>query len=111
MVRIHLRATATALSLSVLAAAAACSSANEYAGSGGAASCDTCANVYTNGGIVCAPGSSSDAWQALALCACDVGPCESACYKSFCQSMPADMACGTCLVAKCAAQETTCAGN
>lgn len=122
MVRIHLGAAATALFVLSLLGAAACSSANEYAGSGGGASCDTCYNVYVNGGIACGPGPSADAWNGLALCACgevptagDGGlvpsPCASACTASYCLSKPADMACGTCLVAKCAAQESACAAN
>src|ERR1700679_4230610 len=120
---IPLCAAATALSLLAFVAAAACSSANEYApGGGGAPACDTCANVYTNGGIACGPGPSTDAWEALALCACDEvilandagqkeAPCQSACTASFCQSLPADMTCGTCLAMSCAAQVSACGSN
>ena len=123
MQRIHLRATVVALSLSAFVVAAACSSANEYSpGGGGGPVCGTCADIYTNGGIVCGPGSSSDAWEALALCACggkpvgDAGtiqpsPCESACYASFCDSLPADMGCGACVASKCSAQVSSCGGN
>lgn len=101
--------------LSAAVLAAACS---DDAGSGGTGTnpdggpvCDTCANVYTNGGIVCGPGSSADAWRALSLCACQGSTCGSTCGGNFCNSLPASDTCGACLVQFCSAQTMTCAAN
>jgi hypothetical protein len=72
--------------------------------------CGTCAEVYVNGGIACGPGPSSDAFDALSLCAC-AGACDNACGASLCTTQPADEACGACLTMNCAAEEMTCAQN
>jgi hypothetical protein len=105
---------AAALSLLVLFPFAACSSSSSTNGPtspDGGLSCGSCAEVYTNGGIACGPGDSSDAWQALALCACGAGPCASVCMPTFCTILPADEDCGMCLITSCAAQEMDCAAN
>jgi hypothetical protein len=122
-----------ALTLSLVALVASFASCSDDAGSGGTATtadggpvCDTCYNVYVNGGIVCAPGTSSDAWRSLSLCACGNGICADVCGDNFCSSMPANEACGACLIGQgegldagepdggfpsCAAEEANCAAN
>ena len=107
-------ATLSLLVLFVLLTGVACSnssSTNDETNPDGGLACGSCAEVYTNGGIACGPGDSDDAWQELALCACGVGPCTSACRASFCGSMPADGNCGACLIKSCASQEMSCADN
>jgi hypothetical protein len=89
---------------------AACSG-NDIAGTGGLPACSSCYEVYINGGIPCGPGPSVDAWHELANdCACE-GKCVGACKVSFCQSLPADMGCSTCLATSCLATEMNCANN
>jgi hypothetical protein len=105
---------AAALSLFVALTFAACSSSsstNDETNPDGGLVCGSCAEVYTNGGIPCGPGNSSDAWETLAQCACGAGPCTSACRPSFCMTLPADKTCGACLIMSCAAQEMSCAAN
>jgi hypothetical protein len=79
--------------------------------------CGTCAEVFTNGGITCGPGPSTDAWRALADCACGAGVCAPQCGSSFCQTHPAlddpdgGNTCGDCLATNCSAQATACSQN
>ena len=107
----------TALAVFGLVVMVSCSSSDndigvESANSNGGAACGSCWSIYANGGIVCSPGSSIDAWHALAnSCACAPGVCIAECRTNFCDSLPADMACGTCLASKCADAETNCANN
>jgi hypothetical protein len=110
MLRPH-RITSRAMALVsfLLLAFAACSGNSVGGGSGGVA-CDTCAQVYVNGGHPCGPGPSQDAWEALAYCACN-GTCASACYRNLCQIMPVDMACSDCLATSCVEDRMTCAAN
>jgi hypothetical protein len=77
-------------------------------GEGGA--CGTCASVFVNGGIVCGPGASSDAFDALSFCAC-ADTCASACGGNLCVNTPADEMCGECVTANCADEQKTCAEN
>jgi len=79
---------------------------------GGGPACSSCYEVYVNGGIACGPGSAIDAWHELAnSCACGTSKCVAACSASFCQNLPADMACSTCLAGACLAAEMNCANN
>src|SRR5215468_1989825 len=50
-----------AIPLAVLLDIAACSGTTMI----GSDACGTCASVYVNGGIVCGPGDSDDAWRML----------------------------------------------
>lgn len=109
MVRTPLRAAA--LFTLVLTGLASCSGTGIGAAGAGGSACGTCADVYINGGIVCGPSENSDAWQALAQCACGRGPCAAACSASFCTTKPADQTCGDCLAMSCTALENTCAAK
>ena len=111
MVRTYLRAAV--LPFFVLLAIAACSGSDSEGGggAGNGDACGTCAQVYTNGGISCGPGSATDAWETLAHCACGGGVCAQACTASFCMTLPADVKCGECLMTSCSAQEMGCAAN
>ena len=109
MIRISL--AAAALSLFVIVGLGACNGNDDDLSGADGGACSTCADIYTNGGIVCGPSASSDAWRTLADCACGTGICNPSCVASFCASMPADENCGTCLVASCAAQVAGCAQN
>jgi hypothetical protein len=79
-------------------------------GSGGTPSCGTCAEVFTQGGIVCGNTDGADAWQALATCAC-AGACADACSASFCMTAPTDPTCSTCLGTSCPSETTDCSMN
>lgn len=106
MTRTLLRAAA--LSLFALLGFAACTGGDLPGGA-----CSTCADVYTNGGIVCGPGPSADAWRTLSDCACGSGPCFSACTGAgnFCTTGPATKDCSMCLADSCAAATAQCAAN
>jgi hypothetical protein len=107
---------ATALLLSVILSAA-CYASDLVEGSGGSTpGCNSCGSVCTSGGIVCGPGTSSDAWEALALCACGDGPCNGSCTDdvgemNFCGTGPATPACSNCIANSCSAQLQECAAN
>ena len=108
MIRIS---TAAALSLVALFGAALVGACNGNDDDLPGGACSTCADIYTNGGIVCGPSASSDAWRTLSLCACGTGICNPSCVASFCQTMPADETCGSCLETSCAAQVAACGQN
>jgi hypothetical protein len=103
---------AAAIPLAPLLVVAACSGTTMTGGD----ACGTCAAVYTNGGIVCGPGGSDDAWQMLDDCAC--GPtCIQQCLQgmdggaNLCTTGAADMGCDTCIKNNCAAPLAACAAN
>jgi hypothetical protein len=102
--------TAAALSLVALLGPAAC---NDDAVPDPGGPCGTCAEIYSNGGIVCAPTASSDAWQSLDDCACGAGPCGPMCAGTgnLCATGPANVACSACIATSCAVQVSECAAN
>ena len=101
----HRRTVLSALAPLVLGAC----QGNIPAGEEGAP-CTGCAEVYTQGGVVCGDTPSADAWQTLTDCAC-AGACGSACSASFCSSTPADQGCSTCLASACPALVTSCSNH
>lgn len=117
MVRLHLHVLSLGAAAALLVMLVACKG-GAIAGSGGDNGgprnsddgCGTCAQVFVNGGITCGPGPSSDAFDALSLCAC-TGPCASACGASLCSTLPADKDCGTCVSTSCVEEEMACVEN
>jgi hypothetical protein len=103
---------AAAIPLPLLVAVAACSGTNMTGGD----VCGTCASIYVNGGIVCGPGDSNDAWQMLDNCACG-DTCIQKCLQgtdggaNLCTCGAADSACNDCIMNNCAAPLAACAAN
>jgi hypothetical protein len=85
------------------------SSTSSSTGIGGGENCLSCAKAVEQGGDVC-DGLSSDAYEALAACAC-VGTCATACTPTLCAQGPAGVTCGACLVASCPDQQADCSVN
>ena len=80
---------------------------------GGAGVCvATCGTAVASGGMPCNGTGSSDAYQALAACACGTnGACNTDCGANFCVGAGADSACGTCLENSCGTETTDCVND
>lgn len=101
-------AASIAIAMLLLAALSACEKGRATVGPDDPA-CGSCASAFTNGSVPCGGTASSDAYDALLVCACD--KCAAECGDSLCSATQSSDTCGSCLEKSCYDVSEACADN